>query len=405
MNINMFGLLLILLIVGLFVLVLIKVGRKGRWIVGGIALFLLFAVLALRFVGIQRPVRTVTEVRLATRAMPAEVIPAVWQPGIEDQFVEANAYPSMRSAARALGRQLAALLPTVVPDNRTPTMVQVCGQVRAHNGELSHDVLNAMGDALRRENDRITVLVDTIIPDQPIEKTNREAVTVKISLEGWRTSAVAVAVPGTRTSRVRPERSGTLSAVLSGAAGQLTRTIEFVDKPWVENFAEFVNLNPQRHYVLARSQQSCIDPVEAKEQAVIEACNKVRHLLNQLPQQRPVVAGQLEVNPVDIGAELVADRFTQSLHGSVENIWREAILIDASQDNLTRLARQKTEQLWSYRMSWGRIIFSMVGMTLLICVVYLFLNAATRGYYTAALRVAAFVLVIIGVFLILAFIS
>jgi len=46
-------------------------------------------------------------------------------------------------------------------------------------------------------------------------------------------------------------------------------------------------------------------------------------------------------------------------------------------------------------------VFSLAALVVLICVVYGFLNAATRGYYTWSLRIAAVVLVVVGMILVL----
>jgi len=82
-------------------------------------------------------------------------------------------------------------------------------------------------------------------------------------------------------------------------------------------------------------------------------------------------------------------------------IWREAILVDTSEAKLSRLAQKKIVVTRVKRQSWVHTGATLAGMFLLIWIVYMFLNAATRGYYSWALRIALIVLMYIGVFLIL----
>jgi hypothetical protein len=47
------------------------------------------------------------------------------------------------------------------------------------------------------------------------------------------------------------------------------------------------------------------------------------------------------------------------------------------------------------------MFFSIVGLIVLITVVYVFLNAATKGYYVWSLRVAGFVFALVVIILLL----
>ncbi|GAH75299.1 unnamed protein product, partial [marine sediment metagenome] len=194
--------------------------------------------------------------------------------------------------------------------------------------------------------------------------------------------------------------SGRVEAIVAGNR-QTAISANFVEKPWVENFADFVNRNPKDKWILALSQQSCTSQAEAEQQAISNACDKVAYLLNQMHKQRFAVGGGFTVNGADIrNGSFVADRFAQSFDGTAGRIWRQAILINASQDKLAELARQKKTARQSWRARWVRELISIVGITVLICMVYLFLNAATRGYYTWSLRIAAVVLVLAGILLV-----
>jgi len=207
-------------------------------------------------------------------------------------------------------------------------------------------------------------------------------------------------VPWLAESKIKLN-SGRVEATFAGNNKQTTISASFVDKPWIENFADFVNRNPKDKWILAISQQSCTSQAEAEQQAINNACDKLACLLKQMHKQRFAVRGRFTVTNADIrNNSFIADRFAQSFAGTAGRIWRQAILINASQDKLADLAKQKILARQSWRTRWIREILSIVGITILICVVYLFLNAATRGYYTWSLRIAAVVLVLTGILLI-----
>ena len=191
--------------------------------------------------------------------------------------------------------------------------------------------------------------------------------------------------------------SGRVEATVTGNNKQTTIAANFVEKPWVENFADFVNRNPKDKWILALSAQSCTSQAAAEQQAMSYACRKIAQLLNQVRQRR----SGFTINPADIRTGgFIADKFVQSFDGAVGRIWRQAILINASQNKLAELAHRKKIARQSWRARWARELISIVGLTVLICVVYLFLNAATRGYYTWSLRIVAVVLVLAGILLV-----
>jgi len=195
--------------------------------------------------------------------------------------------------------------------------------------------------------------------------------------------------------------SGRVEATVAGNNQQAAINANFVEKPWVENFADFVNRNPKDKWILALSQESCVSQAEAEQQAMSNACGQVAYLLNQMPRQRFGAKGEITVTGADIGNNsFIADKFAQSFDGTAGRIWRQAILINASQDKLAALASQKKLAHQSWRTTWIHELVSVAGMAILICVVYLFLNAATRGYYTWSLRIAAVVLVLAGIWMV-----
>jgi len=99
----------------------------------------------------------------------------VWSAGMEVEF-EADIYPSMESAAKALGRSIASLLPTLTEDNQSVSTVQIYGNVKS--GEFEASVLYALRDGLQEEMPDINCLVETISPKDKITSSDPQAVSV-----------------------------------------------------------------------------------------------------------------------------------------------------------------------------------------------------------------------------------
>jgi hypothetical protein len=88
----------------------------------------------------------------------------------------------------------------------------------------------------------------------------------------------------------------------------------------------------------------------------------------------------------------IVDRFAQKFAGRAGEIWRHALLIDASPEKMEQLAAHKIVAARTKRLNWAKMSLSVLGLLALITLTYAFLNAATRGYYTWSLRIAGIVL-------------
>ena len=154
---------------------------------------------------------------------------------------------------------------------------------------------------------------------------------------------------------------------------------------------------------MARSHSSATDEKTAEREAITEACSQVTQVLWEMnPNRDKFLAGNLSVNPTDIESRgLILDRFSQQLYGMAGPICRNALLIDLSPAKIQPLANAKFAIVAEQQKTWARILLSFVGMAAVIALVYVFLNAATRGYYSWSLRIAAVVLLAVGVAIVL----
>ena len=109
---------------------------------------------------------------------------------------------------------------------------------------------------------------------------------------------------------------------------------------------------------------------------------------------------------------MIKDQFVQSFPRPYGHLWQQAVLVDASPTQVTNVANDlawpiaRERRAWSVqRRAWfwsvGRRVMSVSAVMVAVLLAYVFANAATKGYYEWALRVAAVVLVGGGLLLVL----
>ncbi len=363
---------LLTVLVGIIV-AFVKGGKPVRITIGvlfGLALLLL--PLAGLF-GVR--LKVAREHQRATAVVRAAGSDAVWHEALADQY-PADVYPSRRSAARALGIRLAAALDEALPGRRQDTRI---GFVK---DPANPGLVEILAEGYGTRGGTMTLSPS---PDEPV--------TVSLKLIDVQTGPAPWSVGSEQAE------SGTLQAVAQIKNGTSTTvTADFIAKPWVENISAFVSRDPLRQFALARSHGSFTTPEEARAQAVDNARSIVSEFIRRtLPGQVP------PVHEADLESHgLIADRFSQRLSGGMAGpVFREAILVDISGHKLQTLVANRKNIHRQERVTWARHALTLAGMLGLITAVYVFLNAATRGYYTAALRTAALFAVAAGVLFLL----
>jgi hypothetical protein len=311
---------------------------------------------------------------------------AIWTPGIEDEF-EASIYPSELSAVRSLGLHIGEPLRRVFGETSPSRFILFQG---AHERGL----IEQFGKAITKMFPDIgwTIAPETVAvqPDQ---------VGIRVDLIKIQTQKA----PWMSNSQ-NEMTSGTIQATVLAGDKHESMEARFVEKPWVEDFSGFLNTKPNSRFIIAKSSESCMSEAEANSQAVQNACAQVADMLGQASLRRSGVPVSFAkpVNPGDIlEGGFILDRFVQSFNGAAGKIWRQALLIDASTDKLKNLARQKAIIAQVRKRHFAGMFFSVAGLIVLITVVYAFLNAATKGYYTWSLRIAGALFALVLIILLL----
>lgn len=317
---------------------------------------------------------------------PAVAAP-IWSEGVENEY-EADVYPSDLAAARALGRRMAEPIRKVADDPNAAITIILFQE------ETQRQLVTALHDALEKE-----------LPGMPCylraDLRNLQSGEVGVTLRlDQKRQVVDYSSDDGRLADLTvssPVQSGRIVATAFREDKNESAEASFLNKPWVEDFAGFAGEKPERQFVVARSWETCTSENEAKNQAIRDACAQISALVGQkwstVPGRPPVTVSSVDV----LEGGFIVDQFVQSFDGLSGRLWRQALLIDASAERLSRLGSHKVAQVRVIRKTWAGMILSAVGVLIVIIASYLFLNMATRGYYVWSLRIAGTVLAIAGI--------
>ncbi|RKY06619.1 MAG: hypothetical protein DRP66_08440 [Planctomycetota bacterium] len=392
-----------LLILGLIIFAVIKSG-KGKGLLVALGVVALIAVVLLGAILFTRPsVRTqkqVMQIKLRAPTAQATKESAIWHEGVEKQFL-ADVYPSRRAAVLALGRQIAeTTIQSYLAD------AQVSRQIALLQDDHDRGLLTELARQIEQYSSQhgtgkpITCRVLQNLGSDPWRTDTDNTMATQLKL--W----VRLGFDDAQTKRMSwnddKASSGKVWLKVKGPDGISSTEVRFAEKPWVESFPDFLSSNPSRDLALARSADSCISRQEAHRQALADATSRISQMLRSLQRDSSVVPVSMEITENDLSSgKFIADTFTQRFSGLAGPIWREAILIDTSQSKLNKLAERKITITREKRLDWAKMAGTLIGMFALICVVYLFLNAATRGYYAWSLRIVLMAVLGIAMFLFL----
>ncbi len=315
---------------------------------------------------------------------PAYTTPSIWQDSIANQFT-ANVYPSKAAALKGLRPKIDEVLRKAAEGKPTPPKVVLFAA--GLSATEVHSLMDS-GDS-----------VETPWTVEPLPRNlsaDEISIGANFSVRDSRTEH--------RGNMVMKYENGIIEVSIRSQGQPVAFNAMIEEKPWLEDLAEYQTRYPtSSRFAVARSHSSATDEKTAEREAITDACSQVAQVLWEMnPNRDKFLAGNLSVNPTDIESRgLIIDRFSQQLYGMAGPICRNALLIDLSPDKIQPLANAKFAIVAEQQQTWARILLSFVGMAVVIALVYAFLNAATRGYYSWSLRIAALVLLAAGVAIVL----
>lgn len=325
-------------------------------------------------------------VHVPAEAPAAKAAPAEPQRLLADHF-DPDIYQSEGAAVRGVTNQIAKLLDSVTCEQKEPKIIAI-------RGRIGQSLTLEMMDILAKTFPSASV-TDSNGPDKP----NAETVILYVSREPrTEPDASAAGVKDARATQV-------LRIEAAGSEGEVARSAPFLDKPWVDNFDGFVSQNPHHNWIIALSRSPATSAGEAEQQAIEDAVTQIqprvrarmsadaREALDWLLQR------QIRSRLQDSG--LIVDRFVQRFERPYGEIWQVGLLIDAVPKKIGSLADKCDRVLAVQQRSFRQTVLSIAGVIALVCVVYIFLNSLTKGYFVWTLRAAAIAIIAGGVFLVL----
>jgi len=313
-----------------------------------------------------------------------------WTPSAEHPFL-ADVYPTLRSAAIGMSRISMEKWLQTKPCRR----IIISGNV---SSDLKKEVAaKAIAPLIEHRSPGIDVDIN---PDGAPKLQTQPAEVTTLNL---------VHLPARHEPGDPSEPVYYLTVSLTWHDGSTsTSQVKIANEPWCEDFDRWSAKQPGHTWLIAHSGQLCSTSSEALEQALKRAAVKIQRRIAPDLFHTPRHIDALFSSPgsVWLNMKIVSElrngtfekrTFSQRLHRPYGNIWRCAVLVDASPDRLTYLKGEYLSHVQSWRTGWMSTSLSAFGLLAVILVVYLFLNAATKGYYVWSIRGAAVVLAAAGI--------
>lgn len=376
------------LVIGLPALIIFAIVRK-KWALLFIPLGLVFLVFlgifSLKVTNVSAPAQQITQIGNSQpydNTYPDKPLPAVWSPGMEKDF-QADVYYSKVSALRGIAVRLDKIV-----------------REKALNGEVLPPKISLVTYKDQFANgllDEAVVIFQDMLP-------GTECSTVSAGTESFTYEDIWISFELAESSG-QPQDNGTIKAAIHVKSTSTTASVTFTEKPWLENLAAYSNSMRLYQFATVHSQIPASTHDAARTQAETQALQLIKQKVLDYNHATPQsIRGKL-IHPIameDLYAYgIIFDDFTQSLNSNNSNIWRHAILLNVTQDRIQALSLNMLRLNRAARQSWAYHIFSALGIAVVICLIYLILNAATRGYYTAVLRILTIAGIIATIILIL----
>ncbi len=185
---------------------------------------------------------------------------------------------------------------------------------------------------------------------------------------------------------------GELKVAVYDNNGFAVRSAPFYHKPWVNLLGELANDKKDYTWFVARSNDAVPDnPVLAHEQAVNNAINWLKPMIMQsLEVDYDIHNPQVDLNESQLKElGLLADAYKQQLKGTAGQICREAILLKVNPQIIHNASKFFLDKHSAHNSMWIKNLLQLAGLLVLIFLLYIFLNYATKGYYSLVLKLLA----------------
>lgn len=387
------GLLILLIvpasIVGVIVL-LIKGGPAVRWFFGILVLLLIigfFGLFSMRFVS-HGPVvmsqLTPPQVPVQEGSVYIEKDPTLWSDGLEEELTP-DVYSGLDTAAYGLGIQLYDTIQAALKDETLQKIV-----IRDFN------VPQAVQEQLRQGLSTNYPDIDIVINQQ--SNISPGEIHIELTLASGaprRPLVIGDDVDSAFLTDNFSSPKGVLTAAVLTADDKHVKEVKYHRCIWLYDPDLFRSkVNGQGQWAVITSDEAAVTKEQAQQQVRQAA---MEYLANQLQIGSRVGTAVRDSDLWDYG--LVADEYSQRLVGLSGPIWRAALLLDVSPERIQTLRQQKMVVQHQARNNWIQHFLSLIGMLVLITILYVFVNAITKGYYSKTILIVSILGFLVFLFL------
>ncbi len=310
---------------------------------------------------------------------------AGWDPEVEHEFV-ADSYPSARDAVSSLVAHLARSWQQGAPVSAPSPRIRIRGFVdpsllAAASARVTTELPGAQVDVLPNSSEPRHA--ETQPESAYVDVADGDLVLEIRSLDVYSRSTRA-GLPN--------EEGGTIQVLLANRRFHRSLVTKWVDKAWLTEPHSFSAMPQHRgaHWIVGRSGSVCASPAEASAEALRDAA---RHIMSGMPRSGGPENVQLRASIENRLRPLIADRFAQQFERPYGAVCREAVLVEVPPSLPEQVLGNVATVHRAERVRIAARIGSALGLVLLICCVYLLVNAVTKGYYRGAFRTLAIVAV------------
>jgi hypothetical protein len=324
---------------------------------------------------------------------------AVWQLEADPKF-RPNVFTSPADAMRSLAKVTSEEIAESRPNEKFKVLVF------GHDAEA----IEAAGQAMKA-NPNFDVRVEKTMPEQPNALVSDQTIVILCN-EDMHSRQGHYRHAGGLLSAMDAQ-TGSATLTLIGPEMSLVHQARIDAPQWVTDFSAFSRLNPasQAVWLRSRSSSACTSAESARNEAILASVDEILPIVRKqlADAQSPIginvanderIRNQLQAFLL-ANSGLLADTYTQMIdrpYGAT--IYRTQVLIDASPDKLAPLVEQLSGR--TQFGSWSQFLVSLTMLAVALTIIYLFLNAATKGYYTGTIRIAVLLLgTIVAVILLL----
>jgi hypothetical protein len=204
-----------------------------------------------------------------------------------------------------------------------------------------------------------------------------------------------------RVSQSNPQMRGfrgRLKGILFNGDQTTAFETTFVNKPWVTEWSEFSNNTRPGEWVVGRSQQFCTNEGEADNFARFGAAQQlIPAVVSRLDGEESASESFIREKIIEqLRSRGPSDRFVQRIDRPYGSLYQVAILVPTGDPLASQVAENVSSQLASQKRAARSTFGGIVVLSLVILVLYWFLNAVTKGYFTWRLRMAVVVILLIA---------